>query len=45
MRIAQEQSLEQLQGDKKIQAMLQNVRPTYVADDPRFAFSEQDIVE
>lgn len=40
MRIAQEQSLEHLQTDKKIQAMLQLSKPKYVAGEERVAFVE-----
>lgn len=42
MRIAQEQSIENLQIDKNIQAMLQNIRPKYVATDgQRFALRDE----
>lgn len=44
MRIAQEQSIENLQEDKNIQAMLQNVRPKYVAiDGQRFALRDEPL--
>jgi hypothetical protein len=44
MQIAQEQSIENLEGDKRVQAMLQNVRPTYVAaDGERVAMTEEDL--
>lgn len=37
MRIAQEQSLEQLQNDKRVQAMLQQTRQRFVTPEERLA--------